>query len=184
MIKAFLGVVVVLLAAAGAANGPGRSWADSRRLSPRTSSVSIPLTAEGTDSTPGVFALPQLGSVSFRCGRNLSVQPFFSMASAVASEEVTIRAGTMTRRNFKERAVGRTHGRPVFEEEFSPAEELALPSGHYGIVNFTVHQGDEARLIEATLTAEFVAGTFRVPGVREPLAACYVKRWSVRMIVS
>jgi hypothetical protein len=44
-------------------------------------------------------------------------------------------------------------------EEFSRALPLGLPFGRYRTVTFTVRQGDEVREIDATLTADFVAGT-------------------------
>ena len=48
--------------------------------------------AEGTNSTPAVFALPQIGSAGFTCNRRWKVQPFFDLGSAIATEAVTIRA--------------------------------------------------------------------------------------------
>ena len=67
--------------------------------------------AEGTNSTPAVFALPQIGSAGFTCNRRWKVQPFFDLGSAIATEAVTIRAGAVTRRNFTFR-VGRQVPRP------------------------------------------------------------------------
>jgi hypothetical protein len=184
MIKAFLGAVAALLAVVGAAGGPATSRPDPRRGFTRASSVTDLLEAEGTNSTPGAFPLPQLGSASFRCDRNWAVQPRFDMHSAVATEGVAIRAVTIARRNFTGTVVGRLHGRPLIGQEHSRAQELALPFGHYRTVTFTVRQGDEAREIDATLTAHFVAGAFAVRGVPGRRGACYVKRWSVRMNVS
>ncbi|MGO9891626.1 MAG: hypothetical protein ACLP0L_27515 [Solirubrobacteraceae bacterium] len=79
--------------------------------------------------------------------------------------------------------VGRHHGRPVLEQEFSRARELALPLGDYRSVSFTIRQDIEAREIVARVRAELVAGTFAVRGVGQRLGACYVKRWWVRMNV-
>ena len=126
------------------------------------------LKAEGTSSTPAVIALPQLGSAGVVCGRDWTAQPFFYAGPAGATEEVRIRAGVA----------------PLVEEELSPAQQLALPFGHYRTVVFRVRQGTQAREIVATVTAEVVAGTFKVRGVPEALGACYVKRWSVAMNVN
>ena len=166
MIKAFLGATTVLLVGAGVAGGPGKSV---RSVVFRSSaSIPLPTSAEGTNSTPGAFALPLLGSVSFRCRPDWSVQPVFDLRGASATEEVTIRAGGVLRRRF-------TH---------SPgAQEVALPFGHYGIVRFTVHQITEAREIEAAVTADFIAGTFAERAASGRVGACYVRRWSVRMDV-
>jgi hypothetical protein len=101
--------------------------------------------------------------VSFRCRPDWSVQPGFDLRGAAATEEVTIRAGAVVRRNFTR-------------------ERLALPFGHYGTVRITVRQADEAREIDAAVTADFVAGTFAVR-VSSRLGACYVRRWSVWMVV-
>ena len=90
------------------------------------------------------------------------------MHSAVAIEEVRIRAGAIVRCNITPRkVVGRVHGRPLIEQEYSSAQELALPFGRYRTVTFSLWQADEARVIDATLTADFVAGTFAVRGVAE-----------------
>ena len=89
------------------------------------------------------------------------------MHSAVATEEVRIRAGAIVRRNITRKVVGRVHGRPLIEQEYSSARELALPFGRYRTVTFSLWQADEARVIDATLTGDFVAGTFAVRGVAE-----------------
>ena len=94
MIKAFLGGITVLLVGAGVAAGPGST----------VLSRVARLPAEGTNSTPAVFALPQLAPVSFRCRPNWSVQPVFDLR-ADATEEVTIRAGGVVRRSFRPRVV-------------------------------------------------------------------------------
>ncbi len=172
MIKAFIGAIAAFLAATSVAAKPADV---ARRLRAG---------AEGTSSTPAVFALPQLGSAGFICGRDWTVQPFFNMGSAVATEEATIRAGAVARRNFAVRIVGPSRGKPLIEEKFSPAQQLELPFGHYRAVAFGVRQGGEAREIVATVRADVVAGTFKVRGVPEPLGACYVQRWSVTMNVS
>ena len=182
MIKAFLGAIAVLLVAAGAAAGPGSRFAPARpmaRFPPGASAppgalaqlgASAQLAAEGTSSTPAAFALPQLGSAGFRCGRRWSVEPFFDMRLSVATEGVTVRAGAIARRNFTYKVVGRIHGKPLLEEQFSRAGVLALPFGHYRSVTFRVRQSTEARAIDATITADF--------------GPCYVRRWSVQMQVS
>ena len=144
MIKVLLGATAVLLAGAATAAGPvlrtrpARAPRSSSRAArtPRSSSRVAPApareAAEGTSSTPGVFTLPRLGSVGFRCGRRWEVQPVFDMRSALATDEVTIRAGAVTRHNFTRKVVGRLHGRPLVEEQVSRALELALPFGRYG----------------------------------------------------
>jgi len=181
VIKAFLGATTVLLVGAGPAAGPAVS---ARSVDLRGSgSAHLRTSASATDSTPGALALPQLGSVSFRCGADWSVQPVFDLRGAVATEEVTIRAGEVVRRNFTRRVVGRVHGRPLVEEQFSRGLALAVPPGHYRTVRFAVRQATEARVIEAAVRTDFVAGTFAVRGVSGRLGACYVRRWSVRIDV-
>lgn len=126
--------------------------------------------------------LPQLGFVGFRCGGWL-VQPFFDTRNAVATEEVTIRAGAVTKRNFTRIVVRRVHGRSLIERRFSSEPQVALPFARCRVATFTVQRGTEAREIRASVTAEFVAGTFAMRGVPVRRGACYVRRWSVRMDV-
>jgi hypothetical protein len=185
MIRAFVGAIAMLLVAGAGAVGP--SIPDRRGVAPLavagTSAVPAARDTEGSDSTPGVVALPQLGSAGFVCGPDWEVRPFFDLGSAIATEAVTIRAGALTRRNFSYQVVGRLHGRPALEQEFSRARELMLPFGDYRAVSFTIRQDTEAREIVGTVHAELVAGTFAVRGVRQRLSACYVRRWWVRMDV-
>jgi hypothetical protein len=117
------------------------------------------LNATGTSSTPGVFELAQMGFVGFRCDRNWRVQPFFDVRGAVAAEEVTVEGGRLTGRNFTRRVVGHDHGKPVRETRFSAAQRIALPFAHYHTVVFTLHQGTEARILDAKVMAQFVSDT-------------------------
>jgi hypothetical protein len=185
VIRAFLGAIAVLLTAGAGAVGP--AIPDRRGVAPLAvaGATAIPAApgTEGPSSTPGVFPLPQLGSAGFVCVPDSEVRPFFDLGSAIATEAVTIRAGALARRNFSYEVVGRLHGRPVVEREFSRARELALPFGDYRSVSFTIRQDTEPREIVATARAELVAGTFAVGGVRGRLSSCYVKRWWVRMDV-
>jgi hypothetical protein len=181
VIKAFLGAITVLLAGAGAAVGPTTTV---RFVRVRTSApVHVRTSAEGTNSTPGALALPQLGFVSFRCRPDWSVQPVFDLRGAAATEAVTVRAGGIVRRNLRGRIAERVRGGSLIEQQFSRAREVALPFGHYGTARFTVRQADEAHEISAAVTADFVAGTFAKRGVSRRLGACYVRRWSVQMDV-
>jgi hypothetical protein len=141
------------------------------------------LNADGTSSTPGVFVVPQMGFVGFRCDRAWRVQPFFDLHYVAATEEVSIRAGNLIRRNFTRRLVGHTHGRPLWLARVSPAQRIALPFAHYHSVVFTLHQGTEARILDARVIALFVARVVTTKGT-PPLAACLVKHWSVSMSVS
>ena len=141
------------------------------------------LNAEGTSSTPGVFQLPQMGFVGFRCDHTFRVQPFFDRRGATAEEEVTLRAPGITRRNFTTRMVGRYRGKPLRETTFSPESVVALPFAHYGTVTFIVRTGSEARALNAKVTAQFVAGIFKNP-TYPPLGACYVKHWLVSISVN
>ena len=168
MIKALTGMISMLLAAMSVVAQPATT------VDP----------AEGTSSPPDVLALPQLGSVGFRCGRSRSVQPFFDLAQAVATEEVTIRAASLTKRNYARKVVGRSHGRALTRVAVAQIWQLALPFGHYRNVTFTVRQSTEARAIAAIVEVEFVAGEFRAAADSEELADCYVKRWAVRIDVS
>ena len=185
MIKAFIGAIAMLLVAGGGAVGPAiRARSGPAPLGAAgMSALPARAAAEGTNSTPGEFALPRIGFAGFTCNRGWEVQPFFDLGSAIATEAVTIRAGAVARRNFTFRAVGRFLGRRLVEEQFSRARELVMPSGRYRSVSFTIRQGTEAREVVATVRAEFVDGTFAVRGVRGRLGACYARRWSVRMDV-
>lgn len=188
VIRAFIGAIAMLLVAGAGTLGP--AIPDRPGVVPLgaagTSAIPAALSTEGSNSTPGVFPLPQLGSAGFVCGRDWEVRPVFDVSSAIATEAVTIRAGALTRRNFGYQVVGGLHGlrgRPVAREEFSRARELALPFGDYRSVSFTIRQDTEAREIVATVRAEFVAGTLAVRGGGQRLGACYAKRWWVRMDV-
>jgi hypothetical protein len=55
---------------------------------------------------------------------------------------------------------------------FAPQLQLALPTGRYGTVTFTIHQGTEARAIDATAQARFVAGNFVGAGMDGSRQAC------------
>lgn len=140
-------------------------------------------TTEGTSSTPGAFPIPQMGSIGFRCDSAFRVQPFFDMRGAATTEEVTIRAPGITRRNFTTRIVGHNGTMPLRETTYSTEQVVALPFAHYRTVTFLVHGGSEARAITARATARFVAGVFKPKG-DPPLGACYVKQWLVSMAVS
>lgn len=153
---------------------PGKPNVTSERVSP---------TAEGTSSTPGVFALPQIGAVSFRCDRAFRVQPLFDTHGATSEEAVTIRAGNVTRRNFTTRTVGYSNGMPLRETHYAPNPVLTLPYAHYDKVVFTARTGTEARALAATVTARFVDGVVKRNGA-PPLGGCYVKHWSASMSVS
>jgi hypothetical protein len=141
------------------------------------------LSAEGTSSTPSVFQLPQMGLFSYRCDRSFRVQPFFDTRGASAEEQVTAHAQNFTRRNFRTRIVGHSHGKPLRETSYLPEPVVALPFAHYSTVTFILSTGTEARALTANLTAEFVAGIFKRKGY-PPLGACYVKYWLVSMRVS
>jgi hypothetical protein len=124
-----------------------------------------------------------MGFVGFRCDRTFRVQPFFDAHASTSEEEVTVKAGNITRRNFTTRVVGRNGSRLLRETSYSSQLVTALPFAHYRDVTFTVSTGDAARALSAKVTAQFVAGTFRHEGY-PPLGACYVKRWLVAMAVS
>ncbi len=78
----------------------------------------------------------------------------------------------------------RRRGTPITLVDVPALRELALPFGHIRTVTFTVRQGDEAREIDAVVTADVVAGTFEMRGVPGRFGDRYVKRWSVRITVS
>ena len=123
-----------------------------------------------------------MGFVSFRCDRAFRVEPFFDThGSANGDELVTLRAGDLVKRNFKTRVVHQ-RGKTLHETAASPNPRIALPYAHYGVVTFAVHEGSEARILDAKVSAEFVAG-FRQNG-RSVLGACYVRRWSLSLEVS
>jgi hypothetical protein len=66
---------------------------------------------------------------------------------------------------------------------FAPQLQLALPTGRYGTVTFTIHQGTEAPAIDATAQARFVAGNFVGAGMDGSRYACLVQRWVLEMTV-
>jgi hypothetical protein len=137
------------------------------------------LNAQGTSSTPGVFRLPQMGFVSFRCDRHFRVEPFFDTHGATATERVMVRAGKLRRSNFKTR---RVHGGAALRETtYSNGQVIALPFAHYRTVVFAVSNGDEARALTAKVNVQFVAGVLKERGWPD-LGACYAKRWSISMI--
>jgi hypothetical protein len=121
--------------------------------------------------------------VSFRCDRAFRVQPFFDTHGSTNGDDlVTVRAGRVVRRNFTKRVVRR--GNKTFNEiTISSAPVVALPYSHYGRVTFRIREGSEARILDAGVTADFVASksTSR-DGVS--LGACYVKRWLLSLTVS
>jgi hypothetical protein len=172
MINPFLAAMTVLLPASGGVGDPGANPPAVRRRA----------SAGGTNSTPG-----RVRARATRV-RRLPLWP------ALGGPAIPLRggggpppmrwrfaAGSVVRQNFTSRVVGRIHGRPVIEAQVSSAGQMALPFGHYRMMRFSVRQGTEAREIDATLGADFVADTFTVRGVRGRLGACYVKRWLVRM---
>ena len=112
------------------------------------------------------------------------MQPFFDTHGVASEEAVTIRAGNITRRNFKTRTVGSSGGKPLRETTYAAGHILALPYAHYGRVVFTARTGTEARELHATVTAQFVAGVFHQTNGHPPLGACYVRHWNVSMSVS
>jgi hypothetical protein len=116
-------------------------------------------TFEGTASTPGVFAIPQMGFVSFRCDEHFRAAPFFDTSGTATNEDVTIHAGNVTRREL----TTPTHDSVV-----------GLPFAHYKEVTFTAGAIDEARALTARLTAQFV----------DRAGSCYVRRWTVELKVS
>jgi hypothetical protein len=135
-----------------------------------------------TSSTPGSLQLPQLGSIRFRCSARRGVQPIFDARGAPSEDQVTVHAGGLTRRNFTVRVVHLGHRLLGREVIYAPGDELTLPFGHYRSASFVVHQGTEARAIDARVQITFVADRFDRYGV-DGLYACYVSRWSSRIDV-
>jgi hypothetical protein len=140
--------------------------------------VAAPRTS-GTNSTPGSFMLPQLGVASFRCGTgNRGVQPFFDMHGTTSEEKVTIKSGTTIRQNFSVKTIGHIKGHALTEVHYAPGVQIALPFGRYHVVAFKIHQGTEARMLDASLVAQFVVAKSVGGGVPGSRYACYVKHWS------
>jgi hypothetical protein len=174
-------VIAVVVAGCGTATvprqkqlaAPGHSAAASRPAR----------VAMGTGSTPGVLSIPQMGFVSFRCDRAFRVQPFFSTRGAINGDDVvvTVRAGNVVRRNFATRVVHQA-GKTLYEMAISPRPIISLPYAHYRLVTFAVREGSEARILDARVSAQFVARRVRENG-RTPLGACLVKRWSLALAV-
>jgi len=173
-------VLVVVVAGCGTAAEPKQN----QLANPRDSAAaSRPVrVTKGTGSTPGVLPIPQMGFVSFRCDRAFRVQPFFSARGAINGDDVvTVRAGNIVRRNFTMRVVHQA-GKALHEMTISPRPIVALPYAHYRLVTFVVREGSEARILDARVSAQFVAGRVRKNG-RPILNACYVKRWLLALAV-
>ena len=123
-----------------------------------------------------------MGFVSFRCDRASRVQPYFSTRGAINGDDVvTVRAGNVVRRNFATRVVHPT-GKTLHEMTISPRPIVALPYAQYRLVTFVVREGSEARILDARVSAQFVARRVRKNG-RTILSTCYVKRWSLALAV-
>jgi hypothetical protein len=121
--------------------------------------------------------------VRVRCDVNLGVQVIFDMRGTASEDAVTIRAGGTTWRNFRTRVVGRTRaGQTLREVTYARRSRFAIPFGDYHTITIAVHQGTEARAIDATARAVFVAGMFKA-GSGPRLYGCYVRRWSSRVEV-
>jgi hypothetical protein len=124
-----------------------------------------------------------MGFVGFRCDRRFRVQPFFDTYGSVnGSDVVTVRAGRVSRRNFTTRLV-RLDGKTFHEMTISPEPVIALPFAHYRLVTFVIHEGSEARILEARVSARFISGPAGHQG-RTRLRACYVRHWSLSLDVS
>jgi hypothetical protein len=173
-------VIAVMVAGCGTAAVPTQKQLANLRHS-ATASQPARVT-QGTGSTPGVLPIPQMGFVSFRCDRAFRVQPFFSTRGATNGEDiVTVRAGNVVRRNFATRVVHQA-GKTFHEMTILPRPIVALPFAHYRLVKFVVREGSEARILDARVSAQFVARRVQENG-RPPLGACLVKRWSLALAV-
>jgi hypothetical protein len=135
----------------------------------------------GTGSTPGILPIPQMGFVSFRCDRAFRVEPYFDTHGSTNGDDlVTVRAGDVMRRNFATHVVP-LDGKTLDEIAISPKPIVALPYAHYGLVTFAIHEDSEARILDANVSAHFVARS-RNSG-RAALGACYVRRWLLALRV-
>jgi hypothetical protein len=177
-----LAVVTVLVAGCGTATVPRQKQVATPRHAFKASPSQPARGAQGTGSTPGVLPIPQMGFVSFRCDRAFRVQPFFSTQGATNGDDVvTVRAGNVVRRNFTTTVVHKA-GKTLHEMTISPRPIIALPYAHYRLVIFVVREGSEARILDATVSAQFVARRVGKHG-RPILGACYVKHWSLDLAV-
>ena len=70
-------------------------------------------------------------------------------------------------------------GKALHELTVSLISTIALPYDHYGLVTLAVHEASEARILDARVSARFVAGLSRKNG----LGACYVRRWLLALTV-
>ncbi len=124
-----------------------------------------------------------MGFVSFRCDRTFRVQPFFDNKGATNGDDaVTVRARDVVRRNFEVRVV-HYGGKAFHEMAILPTPIVALPYAHYRHVTFAIHEGGEARILDAKVSVQFVAGPVG-KNSRSTLHACYVRRWSLALTVS
>ena len=148
MIKALTGVISMVLAAMSVVAQPATT------VDP----------AEGTSSTPARARPPAARVRGVSVHRSWAVQPFFDLAQAVATEEVTIRAGSLTKRNFALEVVGRSHGRAITRVVVAQIRQLALPFGHYRNATFIVRQSTKrARLPRSWLSSSSPASSARRP---------------------
>ena len=173
-------VIAVVVAGCGTATVPQQKQpADPRQSAAASRPAAV---TKGTGSTPGLLPIPQMGVVSFRCDRAFRVQPFFSTRGAINGDDVvTVRAGNVVRRNLATRVVHQA-GKTLHEMTISPRPIVALPYAHYRRVTFVVREGSEARILDARVSAQFVARRVHQDG-RPVLSACYVKRWSLALAV-
>ena len=182
-VRALAVVIAALFAGCGTASvaqsdAPGKPRDVATASTPQPSQQ-----AEGTGSTPGVLPIPQMGFVSFRCDRAFRVQPFFDTTGATnGADVVTVLAGDVVRRNFVTRVM-HEGGKTLHEMTISPTPVIALPYAHYRLVTFVIHEGSEARILDAKVRAQFVAGPVGKNGRSTP-HACYVKRWLLALAVS
>jgi hypothetical protein len=173
-VRALTALVAVVAGGCATAVAQQKPLTNARHIAPQPAS-----NAEGTGSTPGVLAIPQMGSVSFRCDRAFRAQPFFSTHGSTNGDDlVTVRAGETVRRNFVTRDVHQG-GRTLHVITMSSNPTVALPYAHYGLVTFAIHEGSEARILDAKASAEFVAGRFK----HNRVGACYVRRWLLSLTV-
>lgn len=118
-----------------------------------------------------VLAIPQLGSISYRC-RNTTqeVAATFSAAPLSATDQVSVSEGP--------RPIAHAIVQP-FDPSVALPHTLTTPFGRYHSLNWLITQATEPHLIVARVRLDFVLSTARYQGARYPI--CEMSRWSANV---
>lgn len=118
-----------------------------------------------------ILAIPQLGSISYRC-RNPTqeVAATFSAAPLSATDQVSVSRGR--------RPIAHAIVQP-FDPSVQIRHTLTTPFGHYHSLNWLITQATEPHLVVARVRLDFVLSTAGYRGARYPI--CEMPRWSANL---